>query len=331
MLVVTIDRSTKALLLWQLNMSILFRGGETGGPQRHRDCLEGSPGAKVHRSCLPHLLLLYSYLIAGLIVMKTAQEMEGFSWESPFSGASYDKTITEIKDIGDRKILRVCCTQLLTSPKEQKRILDDWQDILPALSAEYIKFWCHVPQCLINAIGRNTGIKGIEIKWTRAKEIKPITGISSLEHLSIWEGAYLVDIHEIQSLPRLRSLHIGGINHTSQFDFLKNLLTLEILDLRSGSSRKKDMEPIDGWIGSLKNLRSLRLQALGCPLPEVTELVKLKKLENLCIDGNYDAEKLRFLRTNLPALKYDQEYYNDLSDWNCRSIDEMMTEESGKW
>jgi hypothetical protein len=63
------------IVLRQLNMSILLRGGETGGPQRHRDCLEGSPEVKVHRSRLTNLLLLFSYLIAGLKLLRTKRLM----------------------------------------------------------------------------------------------------------------------------------------------------------------------------------------------------------------------------------------------------------------
>ena len=244
--------------------------------------------------------------------MKVTDKLEDDIWDSPFSMDLYGDAITEIKDIRNNKFLRVCCTQLLISPKEQKRILNDWLNAIPFLSIDFLMFSCHVPQSLINAIGQNHLIKGLYIKWTKAKSIKPITTIHNLEHLYIGQASSLLDINEIIILQNLKSLHIESTSHTSNYNFLRLLVNLEVLEIEGGFSKLLKLDSIDSFIGSLKCLKSLSLVAVKCPLPDINEILKLKKLVNLCMVEEYCSKELQIIRRNLTNLKYDQEYYSAL-------------------
>ena len=152
----------------------------------------------------------------------TGEQLKYGFWIPSFL-EGFGDSITEVKEIGEKRDLRVSCTQLLVPAKEQNRVLKEWIREIPHLEIDFLILSSHVPQKLLDAIGENQNLKGLYIKWTKAKKIAPITKNTKLEYLHIGPGASIEDIEQIASLNSLEVLSIENTKKNPGYSFLQHM------------------------------------------------------------------------------------------------------------
>jgi hypothetical protein len=256
------------------------------------------------------------------VIMKYSKEQLKYGFWYSFENSQFGNTIKETKDLDNRKNLMIAPTQLLLRNKsEERRILKEWIDIIPTLSIDFLSVQSHVPQRLIDAIGKNETLKGVSIKWTRAKSIKPITQISNLEYLHVGSGASILDVVEISRLKKLKVLKLENTKRTTNYSFLKNLTDLEFLELGGAMYSVLKIDTLDDFIGHLtKLIRFAAAAAVKCPKPDYREIIKLKNLVTLSLNEDFDDDEYKIIKSELPKLKYDQKFYNKVMERNLRTL-----------
>lgn len=261
-------------------------------------------------------------LMLDFIMEYTEEQLKSGFWIPDFFKDYFGNTLTEVKEFDRRRNLRIACTQLLIPAKEQNRILKEWLEILPNLQIDFLMISSHVPQKLLDAIGQNKNLKGLYIKWTKAKTIECLTNNTNLEYLHIGSGSSLIDVDKISNLKKLKVLEIENTKKTSDYSFLKSLSQLEMLKIKGGIYSTLKVDTIDTFIGHLQNLILFQMVAVRCPKPDYKEIIKLRKLINLLSPVDFHNREYEKIKSNLPLLRYDQEYYEELRKKNLKRINE---------
>ena len=189
--------------------------------------------------------------------------------------------------------LAIECTQTELKPAEQRRLVNRWCDLLPTL--DHVRWlWLDscVPQELFDAACQMPNLEGLEVSYSRIKNLDALPGASSLRHLRLGMSAQIKSIEPLAAITSLESLGlenlkritdltpIGGLSALKTFSFsgglwaiqkaeslepLAGLKSLELLLLFSFQSCDESLRPL----AALKSLTKLRLQADKWPMKEL--------------------------------------------------------------
>ena len=145
--------------------------------------------------------------------------------------------IKEVKDYKGEDRICIACTQLDYlgyNEREQKRILNEWIDLLRTdtklLSA--LHFNSRVPQSLFNAACSQENLEELRFKWGPYKDISALDNLKKLQFLYIGTGASVQDISVLGKLKNLIVLLIENFKRIEDYDDLATLDKLEQLVIR---------------------------------------------------------------------------------------------------
>lgn len=157
----------------------------------------------------------------------------------------------------------------------------------------------------------------IEILDLGSNDIRSATGLSALKKLSqLFIGSNMLDnIDFLNDLPQLTTLDVSNNTVISDFEGLKNLRNLEVLDLSNtrfndlsviGSYKLRNLAVSGCRLGSLKELekqQQLRVLSVSYIKPtDITVLKQLKTLKELHLI-NADYQLIQQLQKELPQVK----------------------------
>jgi len=243
-------------------------------------------------------------------------------WNLASTAESKVRIIQEVSEYNNEQTISIACTQLsISEEREKKRILNEWLEAMPYLPADYIRFACHVPQKLLDAVSKNTKIKGLAIKWTNAKSIVPLEQLSNLEELRLGDARQVDDIAPISKLTKLKILFLENLKRINNCSPISSLSELEHLSIVGGMSSRPTIESLE-MLSSLKQLQSFHLVAMQCKNQNIEPLKNLKLLEDLflCFDVNQEDETA--LKRSLPHLKFSFDFYRQREAKNLAKLNQ---------
>lgn len=100
------------------------------------------------------------------------------------------KSLVEVSEYTGENALSINCTQLggsLTSryktPKEKKRVLQEWCDFLSGNTTAFteLSFGTRMPQELFDAVCSQKNLRSLHIKWGVYSDISRLANLSRLE------------------------------------------------------------------------------------------------------------------------------------------------------
>lgn len=198
-------------------------------------------------------------------------------------------------DYKNEQRLGLWITQLNVSNKEQKRIIDEWVDLLPTL--DQLRFlWVHsrVSQRIFDAVCENTNIESLYIKWSGIKSIDNIANLTRLRYLRIGSSSQIESLAALEKLPSLEVLEIENTGRIADYDFLAGLRQLKALGV-SGSM----------WT-------TLKINSLA-PIKSLNKLIWLDLANTKLLDNNFSyLHNLKELTTLYLPLWYPRQVYKDI-------------------
>ena len=215
-------------------------------------------------------------------------------------------------DYAGGEILNIVCTQLSISSYQQKKLVQEWIDVLPTLAnVRYLWFKSRVNQPLFEAACSMLGLDGLFIKWSGIKNLESLLNLSKLKYLHIGSSTQVTSIDVFSRLSNLIVLEIENFKRVSKLDPISNLIELEGLGVTGSIWTTQKVDSLMPLI-SLKNLRYLFIDNLKTKKVTLKPIQEMKSLVNFRSSYWWPESDFKLLRNSLPELKYGSAFELDL-------------------
>jgi len=219
--------------------------------------------------------------------------------------------------------LALFITQTSLKPSLQKKILDDWCEILPCLTeVKYLWFTSRVSQKMFDAACEMKNLEGFWIKWSGIKKIYKIEKLRNLKHLHIGSSSQIESIEVLKKLKSLVTLELEQLNKISNFSVISELTQLEGLGIDGSiwTTQKIDsLKPIEN-LTYLKFLTTTNSRIID---KSFDPILKLNNLIRFNCSWNYPESEFEKLKS-MPNLKYG----NVVTSW--KEVKEKLIKLSNK-
>ncbi|MDX5299290.1 MAG: hypothetical protein LPK85_10120 [Gammaproteobacteria bacterium] len=203
--------------------------------------------------------------------------------------------------------LQLACTQTDLKPAAQKKLVQDWCQVLPALDkVEYLWLTTRVPQELFDAAVRLKNLKGLYIKWSGIKNIESIAQAQKLRYLHIGSSPSLEPLSALAQLPHLEWLELENVRVCRDLSFVTTLAPLKGLAITGdlNSSKYLDVQTLTPLVAQ-RQLYWLRLSAVRAEDGDLLPLAKLRALKYLFLSNRYELDAFARLAGARPDLECD--------------------------
>lgn len=219
----------------------------------------------------------------------------------------------------------IACTQLLIPRAQQKRITNQWIELLPRLQKiEMLWFPTRVPQMLFDSACKHENLSGLKITWSSIKSLDSIKNLSKLKYLYIGSSAGIESIEPLTNLENLEVLFIENFKKISDFSSLKSLSKLKVLSIEGGMYTMQKVHSLE-FISNLSSLEYLSIVMVSCPDKRIEPILKLKNLVTLNWCLNYTSKDKQRLIDELPNLKNLPDRYDE---HNRKMLEKLIEEHS---
>ncbi len=217
------------------------------------------------------------------------------------------KTINYPSEYEGQTDLRIACTQLNISSSKQKKLVDEWVELIPTLTTvEHIWFYSRVPQKLLNSVANLPKLKSLFVKWSGngITDLVKLGDLESLERLYIGSCTQLETLESLVRLTKLKWLEMHELKKINDISAIQNLTNLVGLTFTGGTFGKQSLTNIDP-ISHLRNLEFLDLHRLKVESEDISAIAKLKKLKYLDLPIYYPLSEFARIYAALPNCDHD--------------------------
>ncbi len=224
------------------------------------------------------------------------------------------KAIRRPDELTDSEGLCISCTQTELPAAQQRRLVGDWCDRLPALDrVRVLWFDSQVPQNLFDAACRMKSLESLWIKWSSIKSLTEIENSHSLRHLHVGSSAQIQSIDVLGAMTDLRSLSLENVKRISDFAPLSPLAGLEEFRLSGGLWGHQKVESLAPF-ANLESLKFLYLGGVKCLDGSLRPLGRLRRLQRVNVNlGEYQIEELAWLSVRFAKIDHGVRPYSDFN------------------
>lgn len=184
----------------------------------------------------------------------------------------------------------VTATQLddrVSSAAERKRILGEWIEFLSHTTTQLreIELASRTPQELLDALGGQTQLEVLSVKWGPYRELQALGRLAQLRTLRLRGATSVVVLDSLVDLVKLTTLTVSQAHRLATIEPLREMSGLEHLVF--GNEHPGDDKPVSipdlEWVRPLLNLRSLALPGTRMLTPDLSPILDLPNLKELRI------------------------------------------------
>jgi hypothetical protein len=241
-------------------------------------------------------------------------------------------SIRSVADYDGSDRLNVVCTQTELPASAQKKLVDEWCDVLPMLhNVKFLWFHSKVMPKLFDAACEMRGLEGLYLKWSSIESIENLPNLRQLKYLYIGSSPGVVSIEPLARMPQLWWLELENLKRISDFSPLTALTKLTGLAVTGSMWTKQKIETLK----PISTLHSLTWLAVDKASDESLEpLANLSALEWLGLPNRYPMEEFAKLSTKLSRTdcKWFRPYValTGIHCRKCKSATMLMLTGKGK-
>lgn len=195
--------------------------------------------------------------------------------------------ISRVGEYDGRDSVVVTATQLESTTVtrgQARKIFDEWLRFLRTPSPiRHLELASRVPQELLDAVGAQTQLLSLTVKWGPYSDLSAIAGLTALRALRLRGATRVVDLSPLPDLRSLVSLELDQVTSVSDPSPLSSMTRLESLAFGNaymGSDVLVKLADLE-WIRPLGNLHSAELLHVKLARPDLSPLLALPRLERL--------------------------------------------------
>ncbi len=203
--------------------------------------------------------------------------------EPVWDGAREAQRMTTVSEYGGETRIAVSATQLSAdfTTAAAARIVRDWVDFFAAgpTAIRELRFLSRTPKRLFEALGAQTQLQRLFVKWGDYEDLSVLTGMQELETLHLGGASKVADVAPLGSLSALTGLEIDSLKRVHDLSALGALPRLRRLTLGGAwaSFRNAHIDSI-AWLPQLRDLEHLLLHTVIVDDLDYTPLLHLPRL-----------------------------------------------------
>ena len=234
--------------------------------------------------------------------------------------------------------LSIWCTQLDIPAAKQKKLVEEWIEVLPNLQGvKSLWFVSRVPQELFDAACTLTNLEDLDISWSGIRSLEAIAGMKNLRHFRLGQSGAVESVQPIAQLKALEWLCVESVTKDTSLEAYGALTSL--IGLRITGNESKPLVALSlSPLATLTNLRWLHLGAIRSLDGSLAPLAFLQKLDYLGLPNFFAFEEFARLAAKLPNTSSDRlspyaRYHRSVSPCrNCKTHGLVATNgKGGKW
>jgi hypothetical protein len=177
------------------------------------------------------------------------------------------KPIRTVAEYAGEQTVLLAATQLPLeySRSQATKIVDEWVEFFASepTPIRQLHFVTRTPKRLFAALGGQTQLQALFVKWGDYEDLTALEGLTQLETLRLAGASSVRSLTSLTRLTGLRNLEIEGLKHVHDCSPLQELRNLDDLTL-GGDWMSPRIAHIDsiGWLPALQGLRSLVLHTM---------------------------------------------------------------------
>ncbi len=230
--------------------------------------------------------------------------------------------------------LRIACTQLGISQTKQKKVVQEWIELLPSLKhVKHLWFYSRVPQELFNSATEMPQLRSLFLKWSG----NGVTDLENIGKLELLERLYIGSCTQIETLNSLKGLselkwlemhELKKINDITGISALTNLIGLIFTGGMFGKQCLDNIAPI----AKLSNLEYLDFYRLKVESGDISPITQLKALKYLNIPIYYPMNEYAKIYAALPNCDHGIYAYRKTGEKceKCESGELVLPMDKGK-
>jgi hypothetical protein len=192
--------------------------------------------------------------------------------------------ITTVDQYRGESMVMVAATQLGLeySRSQAARVVTDWIEFFSAGPSPIreLQFVSRTPKRLFSALGGQTQLVRLKIKWGDYQDLTPLTAMSNLTTLHLGGASSVESIEPLAILTNVEELSLESIRHTHDVSALARMRSLTRLEL-GGDWMSPRIAHIDSiaFLRQMPQLRRLVLHSLIVDDLDYSPLLDLPNLE----------------------------------------------------
>jgi Leucine-rich repeat (LRR) protein len=206
------------------------------------------------------------------------------------------------EELGSADRAAVGCTQTDLPSAQQRALVREWCDLLPALSGVRL-LWLtsRVPQRLFDAACAMPDLEGLYVKWSGIQNLDALAEARGLRHFHLGSSASLESIDALAARTNLETLGLENVKRISDLGPLGELRGLQQLAVEGSMWTTQHVETLEP-IGRLSELRYLSLVNLRARDGTLRPLLALRKLRRFHAATWWDEAERQELRSLNPDM-----------------------------
>jgi hypothetical protein len=198
--------------------------------------------------------------------------------------------VTQVSEYEGQPAVRIAATQLGSAytDADAKRIVKEWTEFLAAGPSPIrdLEFVSRTPKRLFEALGGQTQLRSLNVKWGDFEDLTPLTGMTELRTLRLRGASSVRDLQPLAALVGVERLQIEGLQRVRDLSPVASMTSVTVLELGGNwmTPRVVHVESF-GFLRKMPQLRELLLHTIAAddldysPLLDLPNLVSVRAME----------------------------------------------------
>ena len=191
--------------------------------------------------------------------------------------------VTRVMEYEGQAAVRIAATQLGTAYTEAqaKRVVKEWEEFFSAGPSPIreLEFVSRTPRRLFDALGGQTQLHSLNVKWGDYADLRPLAGMTQLRTLRLRGASAVQDLQPLADLVNVQNLQVEGLRRVRDLSPLASLTG--VTDLEVGgmwmTPRVVRVESV-AFLRKMPQLRTLILHTLAADDLDYSAVLDLPNL-----------------------------------------------------
>lgn len=202
------------------------------------------------------------------------------------NGQEATPKVTRLSEYEGQVAVRIWATQLDSAytAAQAKRVVSEWEEFFSVgpSSIRELEFVSRTPKRLFAALGGQTQLRSLNVKWGDYADLTPLGGMTQLRTLRLRGASAVEDLRPLASLVHVQHLQIEGLRRVRDLSPIGSMTGVTSLDLGGNwmTPRVAHVESF-GFLRRMPQLRELILHTIAADDLDYSAILDLPNLTSV--------------------------------------------------
>ena len=211
-------------------------------------------------------------------------------------------TVTTVSEYAGQETVRVKATQLgnAYTDAQARRVVSEWQEFLAAGPSPIreLEFVSRTPRRLFEALGGQTQLHALNVKWGDYADLTPLIGMTELRTLYLRGASGVEDLTPLGGMVGVQDLQVEGLRRVHDLAPVGGMSGVTSLELGGDWMTPRTLHVASiGFLRQMPQLRQLLLHTLAVDDLDYSAILELPNLTSVRV------MEVRGMRPSLADLR----------------------------